>query len=122
MDNLQAKGNEVAYPLNSEGIDSFGLLDYYQFFTNDKYAEAHLEHNFRGAILGKIPLINKLNFHLVAGSKALVMADTKPYTEFSVGIGNIGFGKYRFLRLDYVMSNYNGISENGLLFRFSFLN
>jgi hypothetical protein len=122
MDFLQANGNEVSYPLKTGGIDNFGLLAYYNFFTNDKYAEAHIEHNFKGAILRKIPLINKLDFHLIAGSKALVMADRKPYTEYSIGLDNIGFGKWRFLRLDYVISNHGGISESGLLFRFSFLN
>ena len=122
MDLLQPNGNELSYPLKTGGINNFGLLDYYKFYTNDKYAEAHIEHNFKGAILGKIPLLNKLNFYLVAGSKAMVMADTKPYTEYSVGLDNIGFGKWRFLRLDYVMSNYNGVSENGLLFRFSLFN
>ncbi|TXD49846.1 DUF5686 and carboxypeptidase regulatory-like domain-containing protein [Polaribacter sp. IC073] len=122
MDFLQPNGNQLRYPLKTGGISNFGLLDYYKFYSNDKYVEAHIEHNFRGAILGKIPLLNKLNFHLVAGSKALVMADTKPYTEYSVGLDNLGFGKWRVLRLDYVMSNYNGVSENGFLFRFSIFN
>ncbi|WP_375240486.1 DUF5686 and carboxypeptidase regulatory-like domain-containing protein [Polaribacter sp.] len=122
MDYLQPNGNELTYPLKTAGISSFGLLDYYKLYSNDKYAEAHLEHNFRGAILGKIPVLNKLNFYLVAGSKAMVMADAKPYTEYSVGLDNLGFGKWRFLRLDYVMSNYNGVSENGFLFRFSLFN
>ncbi len=122
MDFLQPNGNQLTYPLKTAGIGNFGLLEYYKFYSNDKYAEAHIEHNFRGALLGKIPLLNKLNFHLVAGSKALVMADAKPYTEYSVGLDNLGFGKWRFLRLDYVMSNYNGVSENGFLFRFSLFN
>lgn len=122
MDFLQPNGNELTYPLQTGGINSFGLLEYYKFYSNDKYAEAHIQHNFKGALLGKIPLLNKLNYHLVLGSKALVMADAKPYTEYSVGLDNLGFGKWRFLRLDYVKSNYNGVSENGFLFRFSLFN
>ena len=121
MDFLQAKGNQLSFPLESQ-LDSFGLLEYYKLYTNDKYAEAHLEHNFRGAILGKIPLINKLNFHLVGGAKTLFMADKNPYTEFSVGIDNIGFGKWRFLRIDYVKSYHAGIKNDGLLFRLSLFN
>lgn len=118
MDYLQANGNQLTFPLDNQ-LNSFGLLEYYKFYTNDKYAEAHVEHNFRGAVLGKIPLINKLNFHLVGGAKTLFMADKKPYTEYSVGLDNIGFGKWRFLRVDYVRSNYGGIKNDGLLFRLS---
>ena len=118
MDYLQANGNQLSFPLDNQ-LNSFGLLEYYKFYTNDKYAEAHVEHNFRGAVLGKIPLINKLNFHLVGGAKTLFMADKKPYTEYSVGLDNIGFGKWRFLRVDYVRSNYGGIKNDGLLFRLS---
>ncbi len=116
MDLLQANGNRLLFPLDGE-LNSFGLLEYYKFYTNDRYAEAHVEHNFKGAILGKIPLLNKLNFHLVGGAKTLIMADKKPYTEYSVGLDNIGIGKWRLLRIDYVKSFHAGIKSNGLLFR-----
>ncbi|MDB9732655.1 DUF5686 and carboxypeptidase regulatory-like domain-containing protein [Polaribacter sp.] len=118
MDNLQANGNQLTFVMDYQ-LNSFGLLDYYKFYTNDKYAEAHIEHNFRGAILSKIPLLNKLNFHLVGGAKALFMSDKNPYTEYSVGLGNIGFDKWRFLRIDYVRSYHSGIKNDGFLFRLS---
>lgn len=121
MDNLQANGNQLFFITDNQ-LNSFGLLAYYKFYTNDKYAEAHIEHNFRGAILGKIPLLNKLNFQLVAGSKALVMADKNPYTEYAIGLENIGFGKWRFLRVDYVKSFHAGIKNNGFLLRIKILN
>ena len=59
---------------------------------------------------------------LVTGAKTLFMADTKPYTEYSFGLDNIGFGKWRFLRIDYVRSNFGGIKNDGLLFRLSLFN
>jgi hypothetical protein len=118
MDNLQANGNQLLFPIDRE-LNSFNLLEYYKFYTNDKYAEMHIEHNFKGAILGKIPLFNKLNFHLVAGGKALFMADKNPYTEYSVGLDNLGFGKYRLLRVEYVSARYSGIKERGFVFRIS---
>lgn len=118
MDNLQANGNQLIFPIDRE-LNSFNLLDYYQYYTNDKYAEMHLEHNFKGSVLGKIPLFNKLNFHLVAGGKVLFMADKKPYTEYSVGLDNLGFGKYRFLRVAYVNAQYGDVKESGLVFRIS---
>ena len=118
MDNLQANGNQLLFPIDRQ-LNSFNLLEYYQYYTNDKYAEAHLEHNFKGALLGKIPLFNKLNFHLVVGGKALFMADKNPYTEYSVGLANLGFGKWRFLRVEYVSARYANIKENGFVFRAS---
>jgi hypothetical protein len=119
MDNLQANGNQLLFITDNQ-LSSFGLLEYYQFFTNDKYAEAHVEHNFKGALLGKFPLINKLNFHLVGGAKTLFMADKKPYTEYSIGLANVGFGKWRFLRVDYVNSFHAGIKNEGVLLRMNF--
>ncbi|MGK0459092.1 MAG: hypothetical protein ACJAVE_002079 [Polaribacter sp.] len=121
MDNLQANGNQLFFITDNQ-LNSFGLLAYYKFYTNDKYAEAHIEHRFKGAILGKIPLLNKLNLQIVAGSKALVMADKNPYTEYAIGLENIGFGKWRFLRVDYVKSFHAGIKNNGFLLRIKILN
>lgn len=121
MDNLQVIGN--LFSLNADiDLNSFDLLPYYKYFTNDKYAEMHLEHNFRGAILSKIPLLNLLNFHIVAGGKGLFMADKNPYTESAVGLSNIGYGKWRLLRIDYVRSNYGGIKNEGLVFKISLFN
>ena len=121
MDNLQANGNQLTFVTVNQ-LNSFDLLPYYKYFTNDKYAEMHIEHNFRGAILSKIPLLNRLNFHIVAGGKGLFMADKNPYTESAIGLSNIGFGKWRFLRIDYVHSNYGGIKNEGLVFKISMFN
>ena len=119
MDYLHANGNQVKLA-SSNKMTSFGLLNYYQFSTNDKYAEAHLEHNFKGFLLGKIPLINKLNFHLVTGAKGLFTGERKPYAEYSIGLDNIGVGKWRFLRVDYVKSNFNGTKGDGFLLGITF--
>jgi len=119
MDYLHANGNQVKLAPSNK-MTSFGLLDYYQFSTNGKYAEAHLEQNFKGFLLGKIPLINKLNFHLVAGAKGLFTGERKPYAEYSIGLDNIGVGKWRFLRVDYVKSNFNGTKGDGLLLGITF--
>ncbi|WP_298782288.1 DUF5686 and carboxypeptidase regulatory-like domain-containing protein [uncultured Polaribacter sp.] len=121
MDKLQVNGNQLTF-VSGNQLNSFMLLEYYKFYTNDKYAETHVEHNFKGSILGKIPLLNKLNFHLIGGSKAMFMADKKPYTEYSVGLGNVGFGKWRLLRIDYVKSNYAGIKNDGFVFKMSLFN
>jgi hypothetical protein len=90
--------------------------------TNKQYLEVHAEHDFKGYILGKIPLLNKLNYNLVIGAHALATPDHKPYQEYSIGIDNIGFRKFRFLRLDYVRSYQNGFKSDAVIFGLKFLN
>ncbi|MDY0781305.1 DUF5686 and carboxypeptidase regulatory-like domain-containing protein [Tenacibaculum sp. IB213877] len=120
MDYYHPLANEIDLA-PKDRLNSFYLLPYYQLSTNDKYAELHTEHNFEGFLLGKIPLINKLDFHTVIGYKNYFSAGRKPYNEYSVGLTNIGWGKWRFLRVDYVQSNYNGNKQNQFLFGISIL-
>ncbi len=123
MDYAHFNGNKLSISPGSGNMNHFNLLDYYDYSTNDKYAQFHGEHNFKGFLLGKIPLINKLNFHLVGGAKALFTGDRKPYTEASIGLDNIGFGKWRFLRIDYVISK-GGINQkqSGFVFKVGLFN
>ena len=81
---------------------------------------AHLEHDFNGFILGKIPLINKLNYNLIFGLHGFSSKDQKPYKELSLGIDNIGWGKYRFLRIDYVRSYQSKFVNDAFLFGINF--
>jgi len=115
MDNLQVKGNQMFIVTDGNRRNNFGLLEYYRFYTNNRYAEAHLEHNFKGAFLAKIPLVNKLNYHLIGGAKTMYMSNTKQYSELSLGLLNVGFGKWRFLRIDYIKSFHAGEQKDGLL-------
>lgn len=97
-------------------LNVFNNLPYYTLSTNDSYLEFHAEHDFNGFILGKIPLLNKLNFNLIVGAHALATPDNKPYQEFTVGLDNIGWGKFRFLRLDYVRSYQSGFQSDAFVF------
>lgn len=121
MDYLHANGNKLPIVLNTKRMNQFNLLDYYALSSNDKMSEWHTQHNFKGFILGKVPLLNKLNFHLVATGKALFTADNKPYTEYSVGLDNVGFGTWRFFRVDYVRSNFGGTQKDGFVFSINLL-
>ncbi len=116
VDYQHFNGNQTRVGTSATYTNVFNLLPYYSLSTNKSYFEGHLEHDFRGWILGKIPGINQLNFNLVAGAHLLSIENNKPYTEFSVGIDNLGFGKYRLLRLDYVRSYYNGGSDGAFIF------
>jgi len=123
IDYAHFNGNKLAISPTSGTLNNFNLLDYYAYSTNDKYTEIHAEHNFKGFILNKIPLLNRLNFHVVAGAKGLFTGDRKPYTEASIGLDNIGWGKWRFLRIDYVISK-GGINQkqHGFVFGLSLFN
>ncbi len=121
VDYQHFNGNQTRIGTSSNYTNVFNLLPYYQLSTNKSYFEGHLEHDFKGWILGKIPGINQLNFNLVAGAHLLSIEKNKPYSEFSVGIDNLGIGNFRFLRLDYVRSYYNGRSDGAFVFGLKFL-
>jgi hypothetical protein len=114
-------GNQTRVGTASNYTNVFNLLPYYQLSTNKGYFEGHLEHDFKGWILGKIPGVNQLNFNLIAGAHFLTTETNKPYTEWSVGFDNIGIGKYRPLRLDYVRSYFDGNSKGAIIFGLKFL-
>lgn len=122
VDYKHFNGNQTRVGTSANYTDVFNLMPYYDFSTNKSYFEAHIEHDFRGWILGKIPRINQLNLNLIAGAHFLSTEDRKPYSEISVGIDNLGFGKFRLLRVDYVRSYYNGDSQGAFIFGLKFLN
>ncbi len=121
VDYQHFNGNQTRIGTTSNYINTFNLLPYYALSTNQSYFQGHVEHNFKGWLLGKIPGINRLNFNLVAGAHLLATKGNKPYSEFSIGLDNLGIGKFRFLRIDYVLSNFNGKTEGHFVFGLKFL-
>jgi len=120
MDTKHINGNQTHISLDDRYLSSFKNVGYYDFSTSENYVEYHLEHDFKGYILGKIPLINTLNYNLILGVHGFSSQDQKPYQEFSLGVNNIGWKKYRFLRVDYVRSYHSGFVNDGVLFGISF--
>ena len=120
MDAKHIIGNQTHINLNDTYLSSFKNVGYYDFSTSENYLEYHFEHDFKGYLLGKIPLINKLNYNLILGVHGFTSNNQKPYNEFSVGVNNIGWKKYRFLRVDYVRSYHSGFVNDGVLFGISF--
>jgi len=113
-------GNQIHVSQKGNYTDVFNNLGYYDLSTNDSYLEIHAEHDFNGFILSRIPLLKKLNFNLVVGAHALTTPDNKPYQEYTIGLDNIGWGKWRFLRVDYVRSYQNGFSSDAIVFGLKF--
>jgi hypothetical protein len=66
-------------------------LNYYNFSTYTEYIEGHLEHNFSGFILNKIPLIRKLKLQEIIDVNYLTTPTIKNYTELGAGIQYLNF-------------------------------
>ncbi len=122
VDYKHFNGNQTHIGQSESYINVFNLLPYYIGSTNDRYFETHIEHNDKGYLMNKIPLLNKLQTQLVLGFHNLAIPDKKPYQEFTVGLDNLGFGKYRLFRVDYVRSYQNGYQGDGVIFGLKFLN
>ena len=115
---------EVPYPFLKlhEGNQSvfldktaFTCMDYYEF-ASDRWVSAMYEHNLNGLILGRIPLIRKLDLREIivvkaawgtlspanrAGTSVLPIAGLstleKPYVEVGAGLSNL----LRVIRVDF---------------------
>ncbi|QLG43831.1 DUF5686 and carboxypeptidase regulatory-like domain-containing protein [Costertonia aggregata] len=108
VDYQHFNGNGTRITWGDRYMNSFLLLPYYNFSTNKNYIEAHTEYNFKGFIMGKIPLLNKLNSNLLLTGKLLSTSNNQPYSEFGIGLGNLGWKKFRFFRIGYAQNHFNG--------------
>ena len=112
VDYKHFNGNQTNVATSSWYLNQFHLLPYYSHSTNDSYLEMHFEHQFNGFLTNRIPLFNKLQWTLNVGYHNIAIPNVDPYNEFSIGFDNIGLGKFRVFRFDYVRA-YNGSSYSG---------
>ncbi|MCM4170452.1 carboxypeptidase-like regulatory domain-containing protein [Arenibacter sp. TNZ] len=108
-------GNQTFFSV----YNTFSNLDFYEFVT-DTYVSAHLEHNFNGRFLSRIPFMRNWNLREIVGLRGvwgelsdenkalsspanipLMAPNDKIYWEYSVGVGNI----LKILRIDF---NFRG--------------
>lgn len=122
VDYKHFNGNQTHIGQSDTYTNVFNLLPYYMASTNDRYSETHIEHNDSGFITNKIPLLKKLNSQLVVGIHNLAIPNRSPYQEFSVGLDNLGFGKVKLFRIDYVRSYQSGFVSDGIILGLKFLN
>lgn len=122
VDYRHFNGNQTHIGQGENYTNVFNLLPYYAASTNDSYSETHIEHNDKGFFMNKIPLLKLLKSQLVLGFHNLAVPERKPYQEFSVGLDNLGFGKFRMFRVDYVRSYQDGYQGDGVIFGLKFLN
>ena len=122
MDFKHFNGNQTHIGSSDRYLNVFNLLPYYSNSTNDSYFEGHSEYNDSGFIMNKIPLLNKLKSTLILGFHELAIPNRKPYSEVSIGLDNLGFGKFKLFRLDYVRSYQNGYKGDGIVIGLKILN
>ena len=122
IDYKHFNGNQTHIGTSARYLNVFNLMPYYTNSTNDSYFEAHLEYNDTGFIMNKIPVLNLLKSTMNIGFHSLALPDRNPYSEFTVGLDNLGFGKFKLFRVDYVHSYQSGIQQNGVVFGLKILN
>ncbi|MFP9113258.1 DUF5686 and carboxypeptidase regulatory-like domain-containing protein [Flavobacterium sp. RHBU_3] len=109
-------GNQTHFTDKGDRLSAFNMLPYYTASTNNSFLEVHAEHDFKGYIMNKIPLLNLLQWNLIVGYHGLMTPDTKPYHEFTVGFDHIGIGAFRVLRVDFVHTQIGNVGSNGVMF------
>ena len=102
-DMMHIQDNELL--LSSPYVSGFQLAPYY-LFSNvaDFYTEAHVEYNMNGLLTNKIPLLRQARWNLVVGANTLFINTNNYYTEAFIGVDNLGYKIFRFLRVDVVRS------------------
>ena len=82
-------GNEII--LYKNATNAFLMLDYYDASTSKQYLEGHLEQNFGGILLSKIPVIRKFKLQELVELNYLTTPDLKNYTELGLGFKYLAF-------------------------------
>ncbi len=78
----------------------FLRLPYFAYSTTLPYVELHWQHHFGGLLTDRIPLVKRWNIATVFSVRSLVLQAHRPYAELAIGWENLGFGAFRFWRLD----------------------
>jgi hypothetical protein len=82
-------GNEII--LYKRAINAFIMLDYYDGSTANQYLEGHIEHNFGGVFLSKVPLIKKFKLQELLELNYLTTPNMKNYSEVGIGFKYLAF-------------------------------
>ncbi len=88
-------GNRT-FLLQEAQAGSFQLLNYYQYSTQDSYAQAHFSHRFDGLLMSLIPGVRNLKLGLVLSANYLYSEALPHYTEVGLGIEKV----LNFFRID----------------------
>jgi hypothetical protein len=114
-------GNQTLNAKSELQWRSYQLLPYYSFSSNHWFAEWHMEHDFRGFLWNKIPILKKLGFENLAGYHFLYNPNLGEYMEFNFAFSRLGWKLLRFGRFDLVTSYKIGEKPKfGMVFSLNF--
>jgi Family of unknown function (DUF5686)/CarboxypepD_reg-like domain len=116
IDYQHFNGNQTHVGQGSRYLNVFNFMPYYANSTNDSYFEWHSEYDDNGFVMNKLPLLSSLKSNLILGFHNLAIPNRKPYSEITVGLNNLGFGKLKIFRVDYIKSFQDGIQNDGVVF------
>ncbi|MEP7195805.1 MAG: DUF5686 and carboxypeptidase regulatory-like domain-containing protein [Saprospiraceae bacterium] len=100
-DAIHPNGNPFTINESESALKFYKLL-VYEKIDKDQAIEIHFEHNLQGLLFDRIPIVNKLGLIEYLNYSTFISQDYKPYSEFSIGIGNIGYKIFRYVRLDVI--------------------
>lgn len=102
-------GNQII--IATPYVSSFQTAPYYLYSNQAPlFGEAHLEWQLKGLLTNKIPLFRRLAWYMVAGGNAYYTDENRYHCEAFVGLDNIGYRIFRFLRVDFVQS-WNSLQQ-----------
>lgn len=96
------KGNPYIFYNKPNDPDVFLSLNPYAHSTDKHAMSWFLEWDLQGKLLDRIPLLNKLGLKELMRASSVINDRNKPYAEYSLGFGNIGYKVFRVFRLDWV--------------------
>jgi hypothetical protein len=105
MDYYHFLGNQTIWSTFPQ--QSYQLLDYYTYSSNDWFIEAHAEHHFGGFIFNKIPLIRRLKLTEVVGANYLMTEKVPSYYEIYFGADKLGI-----IRVDFALGYMQNAKVN----------
>jgi hypothetical protein len=108
---IYANGNPFIIYTQTTDPNFFRGLQIYQIIEKNRLFSMHLEHDFQGLFLDRIPWVNKLGLVEVFKASLLSTSDYRLYKEISFGLGNIGYKAFRLFRIDWVKSYYSGAAS-----------
>lgn len=99
MDYFIPLGNESHVWLN--GNTRFQFLPHYNRSSSKEFMAFHLQHDFEKWLLGKIPLLRAIDANTEIGLALHAVPEHRPYSEWYVGLRNLGIGKFKIFHVLY---------------------
>ncbi|MCC6815477.1 MAG: carboxypeptidase-like regulatory domain-containing protein [Saprospiraceae bacterium] len=94
---------------------NYKVIEPYRMIGLNKSISFHLEQNFHGLLLDRVYLVSKLGLKEIFGISLLSIDNNKLYQEYSIGLGNVGYGLFRYLRMDWVKTRWGNEWGNSYL-------